>query len=394
MLRLTYNDCKPFNFSRKLIKISTYVESMVNEYGQGTIIPIMCKDHYIFEIFNEWFKNLKEIGITKIPDKSYTVIFMPEYFEEYNIYTLIDIFNFALSNQILLLCDTIAYVIGLSYDVGINDDQICYIYNGSNCININIILLKMILKNMDNDKFWVQNNNVIELINNTDYVIDYYNYMNIPEDMLYLFDCHQNNICQSEFTSIELTKVKLPDRITKINNRGFNRCTKLSKIILSNQLEYIGVIAFENCKNLKYLAMPKNLKIIDEYAFHNCFNLREITIYDQEYLKINVGAFSNCYNLKFVNIDNTCIDLDNAFENCKKLTTIDVSKSVIYTNNDIYNNLSRIINLNLSYIYIYDYTTTMMDKLSKLLKIKRKTKFKRIIKNNYYGLSKLKDIDM
>ena len=69
---------------------------------------------------------------------------------------------------------------------------------------------------------------------------------------------------------ISLSKIVIPDKVTKIEERAFSGCTSLSSVTLPANLTQIGEWAFYNCSNLTAITLPGKLKIIDDYAFYLC----------------------------------------------------------------------------------------------------------------------------
>lgn len=108
MVFLTYN-IFTFEFSNNILKISTYLEhlSSQREYSEQPLPLLKCSDT-LFNTFEGWFKVVER---TYIKDNSTHQIFYSQFFKNYDLKYLFDIFNFALSNQIQLLCETIAFVI-------------------------------------------------------------------------------------------------------------------------------------------------------------------------------------------------------------------------------------------------------------------------------------------
>ena len=107
-----------------------------------------------------------------------------------------------------------------------------------------------------------------------------------------------DTINRYEFSGLNLWKIDIPNRVTKIEEGAFYDCRWLQEIRLPDSLEIIGKDAFYECTRLTEITIPKNvvdigygafrysgltkvniegnLKTIGEYAFNGCTNLTEI----------------------------------------------------------------------------------------------------------------------
>ena len=76
-------------------------------------------------------------------------------------------------------------------------------------------------------------------------------------------------IAEGAFANLtNLTIVKLPDTIKKINPGAFAGCTRLKMIELSENLEEIKLRAFSECTSLKNITIPKSVTTIGMLAFY------------------------------------------------------------------------------------------------------------------------------
>lgn len=168
-------------------------------------------------------------------------------------------------------------------------------------------------------------------------------------------------------------KVIIPEGITKIGDKAFMFCDKVTAVILPKSLESIGQAAFHacgistidipssvtsigfgaflTCRNLKRLELPPGLKKIEEALCCGCDNLEEITIpesvtfigesafYGCEKLKeiylpsnlktIEPQAFQACTSLKEISIPDGCLVIGcGAFRDCTGLTSIELPDSL------------------------------------------------------------------
>ena len=147
-----------------------------------------------------------------------------------------------------------------------------------------------------------------------------------------------------------LETVTMGNLVTIIDDYSFENCKSLKSITLSNTLETIGDSAFMGCESLQEINLPSSLKTIDygafyetglksiiipdsvtylgDDAFYKCANLTSVAL-SKNIESIGVGTFYSCISLKEIEIfDGTKSFSCEAFENCKKLEKIIVSKSI------------------------------------------------------------------
>lgn len=120
--------------------------------------------------------------------------------------------------------------------------------------------------------------------------------------------------CQS------LESIKIGNNITTINNSTFLGCKTLKEVIISNSVTEIGEDAFFQCNQLTFIALPENLKTIGNDAFKNS-GLESITISSET--EYGTGVFSDCRKLKTISTDSTISKIpDNFLNNCVSLSDV------------------------------------------------------------------------
>ncbi|MDP4120517.1 MAG: leucine-rich repeat protein [Bacillota bacterium] len=163
--------------------------------------------------------------------------------------------------------------------------------------------------------------------------------------------------------------VYFPSYLKEIGNDAFYNCTSLTDATFPSNLECIDSDAFKGCKLLASVTFSSNLDSIENCAFQGCTSLTSVTI-PSSVTYMNMSAFKDCNNLTDINVDPnnnnyssvngvlfskdktqllefpfgksimsysipsgvTSIE-DNAFENCKLLSTViipDGVKSISY----------------------------------------------------------------
>lgn len=114
---------------------------------------------------------------------------------------------------------------------------------------------------------------------------------------------------------------------TKILDKSFCNCKKLTSITIPDNVVSIGCMAFGYCNSLSSINIPNSVTSIGSFAF-SCTNLTSITI-PNNVTSIGFGAFSPCNSLKSIAILSSVTSIsDHAFAWCKKLSSITIPNSV------------------------------------------------------------------
>ncbi len=132
-------------------------------------------------------------------------------------------------------------------------------------------------------------------------------------------------------TSYALTSIVIPDSVTDVRDYAFNHCGSLTSIVIPNTVISIGRSAFDTCSGLAEVTFAENsqLSAIGENAFYNCKNLTSISI-PSKVTAIAANLFDDCEKLTSVSIPNGITAIGNyAFRNCGDLTDIIIPKTVV-----------------------------------------------------------------
>ena len=123
-----------------------------------------------------------------------------------------------------------------------------------------------------------------------------------------------------------VTKVVIPEGVTKINSYAFANLTALEEIVLPSTLESIEYGAFFGCTALQKITFSgeNNVIIISQSAFENC-DLRG-TIDLTGTCVISDYAFAGNQNLEGVTTSDKLLSIgEYAFAGCKKLTNVTIA---------------------------------------------------------------------
>jgi hypothetical protein len=124
-----------------------------------------------------------------------------------------------------------------------------------------------------------------------------------------------------------LTRVTLPNGLTKIGSGAFSGCDKLTTISIPDSVTEIGSRTFARCSSLASINIPDGVKILDS-TFSYCQNLTSVNI-PNSVTEIGKEAFSNCKKLTSITVPNSVTEIgDNAFEGCSGLTSIVLPASI------------------------------------------------------------------
>ena len=178
-------------------------------------------------------------------------------------------------------------------------------------------------------------------------------------------------IGSSAFTDcISLTKIEWTENIISIGNSAFAGCSALTEETLPDRITSIGNYAFSGCSSLRSLALPEELKELG-YSFLEGTKVSYLKIpkkltYSCTRLSWD-GPCEGALELKKVEFEegmtaipgNTCSSRDhasyieeiilpesiktigeNAFRNCKKLTSVSLPKNISSLGSSAFNGCS------------------------------------------------------
>lgn len=132
---------------------------------------------------------------------------------------------------------------------------------------------------------------------------------------------------ESFYQCQKLTKLILPSKLNRIEDRAFYKCQSLSKLHFPVTLESIGREAFYQT-GFTMLKLPRNLKVLDDSAFFKC-NQLEYVILPESLKKIGKWVFHGCNRLKILEIHHDPDEIGDwiinksAMIRCKKGSMLD-----------------------------------------------------------------------
>ena len=89
------------------------------------------------------------------------------------------------------------------------------------------------------------------------------------------------------FAFMDIEDIKIPARITEINNGAFKGCLQLQSVVFEqpSQVKAIGSEAFAKCTNLLSIDIPDSVEILWWEAFRDCMALAIVNISSTSSLK-------------------------------------------------------------------------------------------------------------
>ncbi len=146
-----------------------------------------------------------------------------------------------------------------------------------------------------------------------------------------------------------ITKVEVPETVTKIDRYAFYGCSSLANISLHEGIQYIGDYAFTCCSSLIKMTIPSTVTNNGRYWFNSCNKLDTITfaegikkipsgvgfspvkkiVLPSSATEISDSAFYYCNNLEEINIPNGVETLgSSAFSGCTKLKKVKLGSRI------------------------------------------------------------------
>ena len=137
--------------------------------------------------------------------------------------------------------------------------------------------------------------------------------------------------------------------VTKIANRAFKECTKLTQVIIPNTVTDIGTTDFESamgpfhgCSGITSFDIPSSVTTVGRGAFTRCTKVTELVI-PESVTVIGSNAFDYCSGLKSIVLSPfiTSIQLET-FRGCTSLESIEVPGSVNSIGYNAFQNCNRL----------------------------------------------------
>ena len=94
------------------------------------------------------------------------------------------------------------------------------------------------------------------------------------------------------FMCQKLTSVTIPESIEVIGKEAFASCGALGNVLISKGVKEIGESSFRYCRKITTVAIPDSVGVIGTNAFIGCTELANVTL--PENVKMGEGVFLEC----------------------------------------------------------------------------------------------------
>lgn len=104
----------------------------------------------------------------------------------------------------------------------------------------------------------------------------------------------------------------------------------IQSVIIPESVTGIGLYAFKDCKELVQITIPDNLEILIDGAFQNCKKLESIDLSATKLTQLNELTFYDCVNLKEIALPSGITRIcAKAFYNCSSLLEIHLPEELV-----------------------------------------------------------------
>jgi uncharacterized repeat protein (TIGR03803 family) len=160
-----------------------------------------------------------------------------------------------------------------------------------------------------------------------------------------------------QYGKTSLTLVKLPESLTSIGNRAFQKCIGLKTIVFPSSCSSIGADSFRSCSGFTTVSIPSTLTLIGDRAFSGCSGLIDVDNGNSSYSSIDGVLFNKekttliqCTISKtgaFI-IPSSVITIgQNAFNECELLTSANLPSTITSIGNNAFSWCTGLITVNL-----------------------------------------------
>lgn len=128
----------------------------------------------------------------------------------------------------------------------------------------------------------------------------------------------------------DLTEFTVPNGVTVIGNKAFQKCVNLEKITLPEGLREIGICAFDGCVSLREIRIPDSVVRMGNHAFSGCKKLTHFRFpAGMRGAKVEVGMFYDCTSLETAELpDMLTGEFENVFPDCENLRSVTLPEGI------------------------------------------------------------------
>ncbi|MCR5653791.1 MAG: leucine-rich repeat protein [Ruminococcus sp.] len=159
----------------------------------------------------------------------------------------------------------------------------------------------------------------------------------------YMNNYSEDNLPPWYIYRFEIDKIVIGEGVESIGFFAFYGLSGVKEIVLPDSLTYIGGYAFSGCEMLKTISIPENVNNIHWDAWDDSsFSAFDVAPLSQYYLSVDgnlyayndnndlvLVKYANCSCDKTFTVPDTVVGIDDeAFDDCKSLTKINITKNV------------------------------------------------------------------
>jgi hypothetical protein len=173
-----------------------------------------------------------------------------------------------------------------------------------------------------------EHNPIYILINNDSVPLHFFWRLEEHDSVIVILSPNIKNIRDEAFDDCycNMTSIVIPNSVTSIGDRAFDRCS-LPSIILPDSVTTIGGAAFHDC-SMTSITLGNSVESIGHYAFRDCSKLKSIVIPDSV-TYIGNGAFYNCGSLESIIMPDSITSFGNdVIRGCSSLKSLTLSTLV------------------------------------------------------------------
>lgn len=132
------------------------------------------------------------------------------------------------------------------------------------------------------------------------------------------------------YQGTEITSVKLPSRLLKINAHAFDGCTALTSVgDIPDAVSEIGDYAFRNCSSLDSINIPDSLKTLGSFAFYGCSSIDSKIVLPDSMTTVGKYTFYDCNAIPEIELSENITTLgEYAFAKCRAMKTINIHDKI------------------------------------------------------------------
>ena len=135
--------------------------------------------------------------------------------------------------------------------------------------------------------------------------------------------------------------------VTKIADKAFRGCTKITGVTVGKYVTYIGDGAFMNCTNLEHIEIPsEGVTYLGPTAFQGCAKLKTIAL-PNTLTEIRKSTFAYCRGLTSITFGNAVNSIaESAFEACSAFETLTIPDSVTFVGDHAFSRCTELKTVN------------------------------------------------